>query len=107
MERIRRLPGVKDVVHSTWFGGVYQDPKNFFPQFAVDAASYLDLYPEYVLGDAERKAFLLDRKGAVGAFEPPAVTGGESVGSAEVSAVPLPPAPGAPGGRSRGPRPVL
>ena len=34
-DRIKRLPGVKDVAHSTWFGGVYQDPKNFFAQFAI------------------------------------------------------------------------
>jgi putative ABC transport system permease protein len=31
----------------------------------VDAPSFLDLYPEYVLTDAERKAFLVDRQGAL------------------------------------------
>ncbi len=39
--------------------------RNFFPQFAIDAPTYLDMYPEFVLPDAERKAFLLDRKGAI------------------------------------------
>ena len=35
-DRILRIPGVKDVTHDSWFGGVYQEEKNFFPQFAVD-----------------------------------------------------------------------
>ena len=30
---------------ANWFGGVYITESNFFPQFAVDAPSYLDLYP--------------------------------------------------------------
>lgn len=64
-QKIRQIDGVRAISTANWFGGIYKEPKNFFPQFAVDAASYLDLYPEYVLGDAERKAFLLDRKGAV------------------------------------------
>jgi putative ABC transport system permease protein len=64
-ERMRSVPGVTGLSWMNWFGGVYITERNFFPQFAVDAASYLDLYPEYVLPDAERKAFLLDRKGAI------------------------------------------
>ncbi|MFN8095969.1 MAG: hypothetical protein U0599_27755 [Vicinamibacteria bacterium] len=31
MEKIARIPGVRAVAHSTWFGGVYQEPTNFFP----------------------------------------------------------------------------
>src|SRR5580765_5265731 len=34
-ERLKQITGVKDVAAATWFGGVYQDPKNFFPQFAI------------------------------------------------------------------------
>ena len=30
-DEILRIPGVKYVTHDNWFGGVYQDPKNFFP----------------------------------------------------------------------------
>jgi putative ABC transport system permease protein len=44
---------------------VYITERNFFPQFAVDPASYLALYPEYVLPDAEKKAFLRDRQGVI------------------------------------------
>src|SRR5688500_5924302 len=32
---IEKIDGVADATHSTWFGGIYQDPKNFFAQMAV------------------------------------------------------------------------
>jgi len=59
--RVAAVPGVKLVSHANWFGGYYQEPKNFLVAFAVDPQSYLDLYPEYVLTPAERAAFLGDR----------------------------------------------
>lgn len=62
--RIRAVEGVNTVARSVWFGGIYKEPKNFFPQFAV-SANYLDLYPEFVLPEAERQAWLRDRKGAL------------------------------------------
>lgn len=63
--RIASIDGVEDVSHMSWFGGVYQDPRNFFAQFAVDPESYLRLYPEVVLSDAEREAWLRNRTGAI------------------------------------------
>jgi putative ABC transport system permease protein len=62
--RIRGVDGVTKVARSNWFGGIYQEPKNFFPQFAI-SDSYLDLYPEFVLPEAERAAWLRDRKGCL------------------------------------------
>jgi putative ABC transport system permease protein len=62
--RIRGVEGVKRVARSNWFGGIYQEPKNFFPQFAV-SDNYLELYPDFVLSDTERAAWLRDRKGAL------------------------------------------
>ena len=64
-QKIRQVEGVKSVSWMSWFGGVYITEANFFPQFAVDAPTFLGMYPEYRLDDAERKAFLLDRGGAV------------------------------------------
>ena len=64
-ERLRAVDGVDRVSWSNWFGGVYITERNFFPQFAVDAASYLPLYPEFRLGDAERVAWQRDRQGVV------------------------------------------
>jgi len=62
--QIRQVPGVKASAFAAWFGGIYRDPKNFFPNFSV-SDNYLDLYPEYVLSAAERKAFAAERSGAV------------------------------------------
>ncbi|MFO1319474.1 MAG: FtsX-like permease family protein [Burkholderiales bacterium] len=64
-ERLRMVDGVTGVSSANWFGGVYVSEKNFFPQFAVDGATYFDLYPEYRVAEADLKAFLRDRKGAV------------------------------------------
>jgi len=64
-QKIRQVPGVAGVTWANWFGGVYVSERNFFPQFAVDAPSYLEIYPEIVLPEAERKAFLADRRGAI------------------------------------------
>jgi putative ABC transport system permease protein len=63
--RIERLPGVRHVAHATWFGGIYQDAKNFFPQFAIVPADYLRMYPEFAVDPAEWRAFEADRQGCV------------------------------------------
>jgi putative ABC transport system permease protein len=64
-QKILRIPGVVAVTWANWFGGVYVSERNFFPQFGVDAPSYLEVYPEIVLSPEERKAFLADRQGAI------------------------------------------
>jgi putative ABC transport system permease protein len=64
-EKIRQVPGVRSVSWANWFGGVYISERNFFPQFAIDAPTYLAMYPEYLLPDDQRKAFLVDRSGAI------------------------------------------
>ncbi|MDD2542689.1 MAG: ABC transporter permease [Desulfuromonadaceae bacterium] len=64
-DRIRHIEGVAAVSYANWFGGVYVTEKNFFPNFAIEPKSYLDLYPEFVLPPDEKQAFILDRKGCV------------------------------------------
>lgn len=64
-ERLKAVDGVTSVSWANWFGGIYQSERNFFAQFAVEPASYLALYPEYKVSDAERLAFLRDRQGAI------------------------------------------
>ncbi|HVO89510.1 MAG TPA: FtsX-like permease family protein [Casimicrobiaceae bacterium] len=64
-QKIRQVPGVSSVAWANWFGGVYVNERNFFPQFAISAPTYLDMYPEFVLSEPERKAFLGDRTGAI------------------------------------------
>jgi putative ABC transport system permease protein len=62
--RIRAVEGVSAVSHANWFGGVYQEPKNFFPNEAV-ADNFLDLYPEWIMPEEQRKAFKATRTGAI------------------------------------------
>ena len=63
--RIASSDGVGTVSWASWFGGVYQDPKNFFANFAVDPETYLALYPEIVISDEQRQAWMADRTGAI------------------------------------------
>ena len=62
--QIEATQGVDQVTYAAWFGGIYQDPKNFFPNFSV-GPGYFDLYPEYVIAPAQRKAYEANRTGAV------------------------------------------
>lgn len=64
-KRIRAVEGVRNVTYVNWFGGIYKEPKNFFPQFAIDAETYFDLYPDILVPDEVRHAFLRDRRGAI------------------------------------------
>ena len=64
LARIEAVPGVSQVTYANWFGGIYQDPKNFFANEAV-APNFLDLYPEWRISAAERDAFRTTRTGAV------------------------------------------
>ena len=63
-QKIRQIDGVSSVGWANWFGGVYISERNFFAQFAI-SPSYLELYPEFVLSDGERRAFNADRVGAI------------------------------------------
>lgn len=63
--RIANIPGVSAVCHFTWFGGIYQDPKNFFATMPVEPEAFIDMFPEYILKDTERKAWLATRTGAI------------------------------------------
>ena len=65
LERVRHIEGVKGVTYANWFGGVYITEKNFFPNFAVDPRTYLELYPEFGLPMDQKRAFIADRKGCV------------------------------------------
>lgn len=64
-DQILRIPGVKRVTFDVWFGGIYQDPKNFFPSFAIDTENQREVYPELQVSDDQWKAFLDDREGAI------------------------------------------
>lgn len=64
LSRIQTVPGVTAVTYASWFGGIYQDGRNFFPSEAV-AENFFDLYPEWKLPPEQRRAFRETRTGAV------------------------------------------
>jgi putative ABC transport system permease protein len=64
-DRLARIPGVTQVTFANWFGGVYQDERNFFPQFAIDRESYLRMFPEFIVPEDQWQAFLTDKEGAI------------------------------------------
>ena len=65
MQKIQTVPGVKDVMPFSWFGGIYIDERNFFPNFAVDAKKLRDVVSEIKMPDADWQAFINDRQGAI------------------------------------------
>ncbi|HEY6269504.1 MAG TPA: FtsX-like permease family protein [Candidatus Acidoferrum sp.] len=64
-DKIRQIKGVKYVTHNNWFGGVYQDEKNFFPQFVIDPENQRQVMTEMRVPDDQWKRFLGDRQGAI------------------------------------------
>jgi putative ABC transport system permease protein len=64
-DRLLRIPGIKQVTYQNWFGGVYQDEKNFFPQFAIDLTNQRVMYPEFAIAEDQWQAFVADREGAI------------------------------------------
>ena len=64
-DKIQRISGVSYVTHNNWFGGIYQDEKNFFPQFVIDPETQRQVFPELVVPDDQWANFLKDRQGAI------------------------------------------
>jgi len=64
-DKILTIPGVKAVTHNHWFGGVYQDEKNFFVQFVIDPENMRKVMTEFVVPDDQWANFVKDRQGAV------------------------------------------
>jgi len=64
-DQVLKIPGVKSITHNNWFGGVYQEEKNFFVQLVVDPDNIRQVYPEFVVPDDQWQKFLGDRQGAI------------------------------------------
>ncbi|MDM4769140.1 ABC transporter permease [Solimonas sp. SE-A11] len=63
--RIKSTPGVQLASHASWFGGVYQNERNFFGQFAVDHETYLDVYTDLIVSEEARRAWARNKTGAL------------------------------------------
>ena len=63
LERIRTVAGVREVMISQWFGGIYRDNdfKNFFARFAVEPEKVFTTNPEYRVPEDQKKAFIAER----------------------------------------------
>jgi putative ABC transport system permease protein len=65
-ERMERIPGVSLATHQTWFGGQFkQQPKIFFMQNPVVPEEFLDMHPELILPEDQKKAWFQTRTGAI------------------------------------------
>ena len=64
-DKIATIPGVKAVTQNHWFGGVYQDEKNFFVQFVIDPDNMLKVMTEFEVPPDQWANFLKDRQGAM------------------------------------------
>lgn len=62
--QIRQVAGVRDVTYGMWFGGIYRDPKDFFPNFSV-APNYFDIYGELEVAPDQLKRWQDTRTGTI------------------------------------------
>jgi putative ABC transport system permease protein len=64
--RVRAVEGVRQVAHLNWFGGYYQDPKNFMVVLAVEPRTYMDVYANDIdIPTDAQAAFVRERTGAL------------------------------------------
>lgn len=63
--RLQQTEGVEIASHQTWFGGIYQDPSNFFANIAVEPEPFMKTYPEFIVPPDQVQAWLNDRQGAI------------------------------------------
>ena len=63
--RIQAIPGVRNVAIWTFFGGIYRDIKDYFPNFAVESEDYFRMYPEYLIPPDQYQEYLHDMQGLV------------------------------------------
>jgi putative ABC transport system permease protein len=63
--RLEAVEGIESVSWANWFGGIYIDSRNFFAQFAIEAETYLPMYPEMSIPDDQLQAFMAERTAAL------------------------------------------
>ncbi len=67
-ERIRKVPGVRDVSVFQYFGGTYKDSrdmKNFFARFAVEPDKFFIVSPHYQIPEDQKLAFQRERTACI------------------------------------------
>jgi putative ABC transport system permease protein len=64
-DKMLQIKGIRAITHNNWFGGVYQDERNFFPQFVIDPENQRQVMTEMRVADDEWNNFVKDRQGAI------------------------------------------
>ncbi len=68
-DKIRNVPGVREIVTWQWFGGLYKneqrEQKFFFPRFGVEARRMFDVYRNFVIPEDQKQAFISDRRACI------------------------------------------
>lgn len=64
-DRINQIDGVRAVTFASWFGGIYQDKRNFFPQFAIESETWRAMYPEFIVPEKQWRDYIADRQGCI------------------------------------------
>lgn len=64
-DKIENISGIQTVSYANWFQGVYIDKNQFFARLAVDAETFFDVYPEFVLTKQELANFKAERNSCV------------------------------------------
>jgi putative ABC transport system permease protein len=64
LPKLEAIPGVTRVAYQQWFGGVWQTNTQLI-MFALDPQRYHDVYPEWVMPDAQWQAFEHNRTGLI------------------------------------------
>ena len=68
LNKVRALPGVREVMVQQWFGGTYKDPRdpsNNFARFAIEPAKLFLMHPDYSIPQSDREAFIARRDSCI------------------------------------------
>src|SRR4029450_12178072 len=65
VHKIRAVPGVAAGNHFSWFGGIYDEPKNQFPNFGLDPSTVAAGGPDYKIDPRELERFQKIRNGCI------------------------------------------
>jgi putative ABC transport system permease protein len=67
-QQIEKIPGVRETMVDTWFGGMYKDARetrNMFPRFSVEPEKLFTLFPEWSMPEDQKQAFIKERTACV------------------------------------------
>lgn len=66
IDKIREVPGVKQVTYMNWFGAKNpKKPEEFFASMALDPPTALEVYDEIVVPPDQKQRWFEDKKGAI------------------------------------------